>query len=189
MKGSDTSWHGKVYKSYETERAGKRGEPSEYYAERHPFPTYSSWGIPEFVDQIHRQYRIADGFDALEFDKKQKHWTNSRWNPSSTTPENTIPGRQQMLYVRVPISLNKGKSVTKERISLPNPNDGIVLIHLGTKTVYTCIADSVDNPGTKNVVCGSLVIKKIKEIGECSGSTAMEIKMKLQRRYKKLIAV
>ncbi len=185
-----TEWNGKRYRSYETERAGKRGPPSVKYGGLHPFPTYSAFGEPSFVDNAHRQYRIGDGLDALEFEKTNESVTNIRWNPGDDVDENDIPGERQFMYVRCPININKmRREKGLERLSIPMQEDRLSLLHLKTRFIYVCDVYSVENLENPRESCGSIVIYNISLIGTSSNEYAQEIQSNLPKAYKKFIKI
>lgn len=185
-------WNGKTYISYESERAGKRGRPSEEYAATHPFPTYRGFGDPSFVDSEGRHYRKGDGFDALEFEKDNQLRTNRFWEPHDDSFNvNGYPGELQFLYVRAPIRENvKRKKAKMERLSVPIEGQEIVLIHLSTKLVYMCkIRSAVNAQGSPRESCGSVIVRNIEEVGIASKDSTRMIKNNLTSKYKKLIKV
>jgi len=185
-------WNGKTYISYETERAGKRGNPSARYAMLHPFPTYSKFGNPIFVDDEGRHYRTGDGFDALEFEKANETRTNRFWEPSDDILDDIgNPGELQFLYVRSPIKENiKRRRRKLTRLSVPTEGERLVLIHLKTKVLYQCkVRSAVNIQNAPRESCGSVVIQDIEEAGTASKETAKRVKEDLPRGYKKLIKV
>jgi len=189
-RSSSITWSGKVYRSYETERAGLRGNPSERYAGFHPFPTYRVFGVPTFVDQFHRQYRIGDGFDALEYEQTNSSMTNIFWEPNEEMSPQGEPGAKQFLYVRCPININKERSgVGKERLRIPKPDDSLLLTHLKTRITFQCKVESTLNLQNPKESCGSVTIYDIRELGIAGDEVARVIKEKLTKKYKKLIKV
>lgn len=189
-KTSAITWKGKTYRSYETERAGKRGSPSEDYAAMHPFPTYSAFGTPSFVDQNHRQYKTGDGFDAMYFEQTNQSRTNMFWEPDTEMSPSGDPGELQFLYVRCPINVNKiRKEERRERLNVPAEGESLILIHLKTKVTYSCKVRSSVNVQNPLEACGSIVIKDIEELGTASNDTAERIKKMLPKKYKSLIKI
>lgn len=184
---SSVIWNDKVYRSYETERAGKRGKPSPRYALTHPFPTYNAFGAPQFVDMQYRQYRIGDGMDALEFEKSNNGQTNINWNPNGTQ---YIPGRLQFMYIRCPRNVNSKRTSSQGKLVIPNVGEDLILIHLNTKVIYTCeVQSSYSGPSSEYKPCGSLVITSIARLGVAKDEVAKRVKDNLQKKYKKLIKV
>ena len=115
----------------------------------HPYPSYSQFGTPDFVDAQRRQYRIADGGDAIDMADKgliEPAW----WEPAVG-----MPAKRQMLYIRM---LKGTKNITAE---VPRIGELIEMHHLGSVNTYVLIVDSISGLDATGRATGSMIVRDV----------------------------
>ena len=170
------------FRNYASERAGKRGVPSEAYARSHPYPTYNQFGDPQFIDVQLRGYKVGDGQDAKNF---YKHNTSDpRWNPSEEKDSKSVPPSpgEHLLYMRI-----KKGALRRNILGFPKSDDALTLIHLKSKRVYQCEVQKVKGHDSGRSNTGTVVIDFIHYKGTVNNEYMQGIKDQLPQSMKPLI--
>jgi len=170
------------YRDYISERASntkRRGLPSERYAISHPYPTYSQFGNPQFVDTKFRMYRIGDGQDA------KYHYEHSSadplWNPGDKSHRGS--SGSHLLYMKI----KKGTRNRDNDMGFPESDETLYLIHLSSKRIYSCTVNKVSGHDYGRSNTGTVVADSIKHLGRANEDLSRRIKQSLPSLYKPLI--
>jgi len=171
--------HYRDYISERTSNSKRRGSPSERYAISHPYPTYSQFGKPQFVDTKFRMYRIGDGQDA------KYHYEHSTadplWNPGDK-PSKRSSG-SHLLYMKI----KKGQRDRDNDMGFPESDETLYLTHLLSKRVYKCTITSVTGHDYGRSNTGTVVADSIKYLGRANDDLSRRIKQSLPSLHRSLI--
>jgi len=172
-----------TFRNYEEERVGRRGgDPSERYAQKHPFPGYSDFikPGPQFMDSSMRMYRVADGTDAEDMYQTYRSTFNPTWDPSDK--DNDTPGTIQRLYVAL-----KWGDRTKGVSEFPYPNEELILVHLSTGRTYSVMVSALEGAEYPKAATAAIDVKYI-ELRGIAGKKTMDVfAHKLPRRHRKIV--
>lgn len=172
----DYAWGPDRGVSYETRVTTRGTMPSMTYAQRTPWPTYSQWGSPHWVDvNTGIQYKKADGSDWAHL-VHEGVISKPAWDVSDPN------GGTQLLYLRLP----RG-SRTLEGAGFPSEFDTLELLHLDTGSVWKARVVATEGAENKNAATGNVRVANLeRKTSKASSNVVEKAYVRLPKRYQKL---
>ena len=171
----DYAWGPDRGVSYETRVTTRGKRPSMRYAQRTPWPTYSQWGRPQWVDvNTGVQYRKADGSDwALLVSAGVI--TKPDWNLETTK------SGPQLLYLRFP---KGGRTVGG--MAFPTENDTLELLQLDTGALWRAKVHSTEGSERRTAATGNVRVVGLKRKSDRASHDVVERAfLRLPKKYQR----
>lgn len=166
---------GRVTKSYETRVTTHGAKPSMRYARETPWPTYSQWGRPRWIDvNSGTQFRVADGSDKANLIDRGVI-TRPEWTPDSLKKSGT-----QLLYLRFP---KGGRSINGQRF--PIQGDKLRLLDLETGHLWNAEVRFAEGYRKRTAATGNVCVESLERKGLAATKDVEDAYTKLPKRYRK----
>lgn len=165
--------------SYETRIVRRGKQPSMRYAKETPWPTYSQWGKPQWVDiNSGIQYRMADGKDWAQM-VHQGVVSKPNWHPDNVPKNNKKTEQEfssgnQLLYLRFP---RGGRTI--DGMAFPNPREKVTLLYIKTGEVWQAKVEMTEGRDDRKAATGNVLVESLEKKGVANPE-------QIKRAYKKL---
>lgn len=169
-------WKGKEPpRSYETRVTTHGAKPSMRYAQETPWPTYSQWGHPRWIDlTTGTQFRMADGTDRAHL-MARGVITRPEWTPDSETKSGA-----QLLYLRFP---KGGRTVAGQRF--PIQGDVLQLLDLETGYLWKAVVQFAEGYRKRKAATGNVCVEAMEREAPATRENVEQAYTKLPKRYQK----
>jgi hypothetical protein len=170
-------WRGgeEEHVSYETRVTTHGAKPSMRYARETPWPTYSQWGHPRWIDlDSGTQFRVADGSDKANLISRGVI-TRPEWTPDSPKKSGA-----QLLYLRFP---KGGRGVAGERF--PIRGDKLRLLDLETGYLWDAKVQFAEGYRKRKAATGNVCVESLERKAPATTNQVERAYTKLPKRYRK----
>jgi hypothetical protein len=162
-------------RSYETRVTTHGAKPSMRYAQETPWPTYSQWGNPRWIDlRTGTQFRMADGTDRANL-MARGVITRPEWTPDSETRSGA-----QLLYLRFP---KGGRAIAGQRF--PIQGDVLQLLDLETGYLWKATVQFAEGYRKRKAATGNVCVEALEKKVPATRENVERAYTKLPKRYRK----